>query len=497
MLKLLILFAFLVSSSAFLTHVFATEIEIQKESERIIDELGWDTPDKTDLQEQFQIIIDQTSRKNKISIGLLSTNPNDILYPDNIEAIVDDPRIVSFQLTNQFACAPTKIDRGCIIIEVMREGLGTNFTEIKKNAREITDKIIEPGIIVFAPEFYSVGVETITSYDGKKKITVARAIYTTPKENGDTLFRALTPMLIGHNLINGGGFYDYGKKLASNPLSEFTITLIPLDDKRLRTVYLSQVCSNIVPELPRCDLDGTIDKKIGEGIISPADFLQLENINRSKIFEGEFLPLNSIIQVLILSDDNLYVKDVNSNVIDRLDNIGDVQDSGWFFLSDSGQKIDARYLFGKQSSVNKNDLVFTIDYSNNEKIMDKTDNGGGCLIATAAFGSELSPQVQLLREIRDGKVMTTQSGSVFMNGFNQFYYSFSPAIADYQRENPAFKEIVKSTLTPLLTSLTLLNYVDIDSEHEILGYGIGMILLNIGIYFIAPVVIITRIKKLF
>jgi len=113
-------------------------------------------------------------------------------------------------------------------------------------------------------------------------------------------------------------------------------------------------------------------------------------------------------------------------------------------------------------------------------------SGGGCLIATAAFGSEMAPQVQFLREIRDGTVLQTQSGSTFMTGFNQFYYSFSPAIADYERENPAFKETVKIAITPMLTSLAILNYVDIDSEEEMLGYGIGIILLNIGMYFIAP-----------
>ena len=121
--------------------------------------------------------------------------------------------------------------------------------------------------------------------------------------------------------------------------------------------------------------------------------------------------------------------------------------------------------------------------------------GGGCLIATAAFGSEMAPQVQFLREIRDNTVLQTQSGSTFMTGFNQFYYSFSPAIADYERENSAFKETVKIAITPMLTSLAILNYVDIDSEEEMLGYGIGIILLNIGMYFIAPAAIIFKIRK--
>ena len=122
---------------------------------------------------------------------------------------------------------------------------------------------------------------------------------------------------------------------------------------------------------------------------------------------------------------------------------------------------------------------------------------GGCLIATATFGSEMAPQVQFLREIRDKTVLQTETGSAFMTGFNQFYYSFSPTIADYERENPVFKEAVKLTLTPLLTSLTLLQYVDIDSESEMLGYGIAIILLNIGMYFIAPAVLITKIRSFY
>ena len=120
---------------------------------------------------------------------------------------------------------------------------------------------------------------------------------------------------------------------------------------------------------------------------------------------------------------------------------------------------------------------------------------GGCLIATASYGSELAPQVQQLRELRDNTVLQTESGSAFMAGFNQFYYSFSPVVADYERENPAFKEAVKLTLTPLLTSLTLLQYADIDSESEMLGYGIGIILLNIGMYFVAPAVLIMTVRK--
>ena len=139
---------------------------------------------------------------------------------------------------------------------------------------------------------------------------------------------------------------------------------------------------------------------------------------------------------------------------------------------------------------------FSNDVSNTViQQLENNNEGGGCLIATAAFGSEMAPQVQFLRQIRDNTVMNTESGATFMTGFNQFYYSFSPYVADYERENPVFKEAVKVTLTPLLTSLTLLNYVEIDSEEEMLGYGIGIILLNVGMYFVAPAVLIISLKK--
>ena len=122
-------------------------------------------------------------------------------------------------------------------------------------------------------------------------------------------------------------------------------------------------------------------------------------------------------------------------------------------------------------------------------------DGGGCLIATATYGTELAPQVQMLREIRDNSLLQTPSGKSFMEGFNAFYYSFSPTIADYERQNPVFKEVVKVTITPLLVTLSILNYVDLDSEESVLGYGIGIILMNIGMYFVAPAIVIRKIKS--
>jgi hypothetical protein len=125
------------------------------------------------------------------------------------------------------------------------------------------------------------------------------------------------------------------------------------------------------------------------------------------------------------------------------------------------------------------------------------EKGGGCLIATATYGSELAPQVQQLRELRDNTLLQTKSGTSFMNTFNDFYYSFSPAIADYERENPLFKETVKLAITPLISSLSILNYVDMNSESKVLGYGISLIVLNLAMYVGIPASVFIRIKKKF
>ncbi|HII03259.1 MAG TPA: hypothetical protein HA350_00555, partial [Candidatus Nitrosotenuis sp.] len=83
----------------------------------------------------------------------------------------------------------------------------------------------------------------------------------------------------------------------------------------------------------------------------------------------------------------------------------------------------------------------------------------GCLIATAALGTELAPQVQMLREIRDNVLFKTNSGTAFMTGFDQFYYTFSPTIADWERQNPLLKETVRVAITPMLSTLSIMQNV--------------------------------------
>ena len=123
-----------------------------------------------------------------------------------------------------------------------------------------------------------------------------------------------------------------------------------------------------------------------------------------------------------------------------------------------------------------------------------SETGGGCLIATAAYGTETADQVQLLREIRDGGVMGTQAGATFMSSFSHVYYAFSPAVADLERQSPALKEAVRVGITPMLATLSLLDGAGIDSDGETVAYGLAVIMINAGMYAGIPIVAVLAVR---
>jgi peptidyl-prolyl cis-trans isomerase B (cyclophilin B) len=209
----------------------------------------------------------------------------------------------------------------------------------------------------------------------------------------------------------------------------------------------------------------------------------------------EGIEMNIGFSTLLIKVDDMFYTVQYTNNIESHDRQSDYFDD--IVNSIEFSNIDfAKVPVGDETDFSNPDLTNDPDGSGGYAgTLENEEEGGGCLIATAAFGSEMAPQVQFLREIRDNTVMSTQSGTAFMTGFNQFYYSFSPVVADYERESPVFKEAVKVTLTPMLTSLTILNYVEVDTEEEMLGYGISIILLNIGMYFVAPAAAIIAIKN--
>ena len=114
------------------------------------------------------------------------------------------------------------------------------------------------------------------------------------------------------------------------------------------------------------------------------------------------------------------------------------------------------------------------------------DDDGGCLIATAAHGTEIAPQVQRLREVRDSALLSTESGRAFMSAFSQAYYAFSPQVADLERSHPAFRQAVAAFVAPMLYALSIVEAAEPGSEQDVVAYGALAIALVAGMYVAAP-----------
>ena len=121
-----------------------------------------------------------------------------------------------------------------------------------------------------------------------------------------------------------------------------------------------------------------------------------------------------------------------------------------------------------------------------EREPEQPGQGGGCLVATAAHGTELAPQVQALRELRDRTVLSTGAGSAFMAAFSQAYYAVSPHMADLEREHPALRQAVALALAPMLHALSVVSLAEPGSEAGVAAYGALAIALVAGMYVAAP-----------
>jgi len=249
-----------------------------------------------------------------------------------------------------------------------------------------------------------------------------------------------------------------------------------------KTGLINPVISLTVKQTNQKTLDDIIFEK-AETLKEVVELGELNIISQEKTLINGY-------QAYVINAEGLFSSnDKNFNIKFKEVLIYDNEKFYTFAYSNSIDKFDSQLL--RFDETIDSFEILSKDSSNNELI----EEVGGCLIATATFGSELSQQVQQLRELRDNHLLKTESGTSFMNTFNDFYYSFSPYIADYERENPVFREAVKIAITPMISSLSILNYVEMDSEVEVLGYGISLILLNVGMYVGIPAIIIMRIRK--
>ncbi len=325
------------------------------------------------FQETAQIIVDKSISQNvTASITLQSTSIQEIKIPAELEQkIREDKRIKAIILTNQDQCVLGVVDQSCIMINVERNPADKGIIAIQDSTKEIGELYIDEINQAFDTDakFHSVFVHSDDETNralGTSGVVSGRgmvsAVYTMTMEDTNSMYEKISAILVPKIIRDGGGFYDVAKNLSFDENSKMTFSLIPLDSKSLLQLKLSVVYSNKAPTISE---------------ISPLEFLNIENLKRSDYFSAGFYPLNSIIQVVVLSPENTNVSDVRGNIVPTqiIDNEKiptDITKDGWIFDPEEGQRIQGKYIFGEKVSVNKEELKFSLGGSQLQNIQSET-----------------------------------------------------------------------------------------------------------------------------
>jgi len=314
------------------------------------------------FKETVLVIFDQQiSQKVIASITLQSTSNQEIGVPSELDKkIRENDRIVSVILTNEQQCILGVQDDACILVNISRDESEKGIIAIQDAAKEIGNSIIDDvnAVLDTNAKFHSVYVhpasetnlllETSGAVSGKG---IVSTVYTMPREDTNSMYEKISSILVYSKIRESGGFFDVAKKLSSEGTAAMTFSILPKENPSLYQIKLS------------------VDYPLSESnkdCINPLKFLKTNELKRSDLFHSDdFYPLNSILQVLIVSSESTNVNEVNTNIIPS-EIIGgekiptDLSVDGWFFDPESGNIIDGKYLFGEKFSVNKNELVFTL-----------------------------------------------------------------------------------------------------------------------------------------
>ena len=313
------------------------------------------------FQETAQVIIDKRITHNVTSsITLQSTSIQEIKIPAELEQrIRENKNISAVIITNQDKCVLGVNGESCILINVKRNLEDTNFLKIQNSTLKISEKFIDEINDIFdtkaklhstfiqPSDEINTALQTSGVISGKGTVS---AVYTMPMEDSDPMYEKISAILIPKAIRDSGGFYDAAKNLSTDENAKMTFSIIPSGSKSLLQLRVSTTYSGIAP---------SIDK------INPLELLKTNELKRSEYFSTGFYPLNSIVQVAILSSENTNISDVRGNIIPTqiIDNEKipiDITEKGWVFDPEEGQMIQGKYIFGKETTVNSNELKFSL-----------------------------------------------------------------------------------------------------------------------------------------
>lgn len=315
------------------------------------------------FHEVAQILIDKKFQNQTTAfITLSSTSPLEMRVPAGLDQkIRNSANVTSVTITNAQNCVlgVPKYD-SCVLVTIQDESLieSYNITKIQTESRAIGDNLIGDINNAFHlnSEFNNVYINpkgelgkslgTSGAVSGNRTISV---VYTMSSSDSSYLFDGFTSALLAPQIKDAGGFLVAAKKMASNSNSSVTFAIIPRTDV---SIYQLQVAQ-------RFPIKNVITT------INPLDLFGMDKLDRSSYFNAGFFPLNSILQITLLSNQSLAITGHGANLVPTQQKNGqtlpsDLTKAGWLFDPSSGNQITAIYLFGTTFSASKNDLTLTI-----------------------------------------------------------------------------------------------------------------------------------------
>ena len=324
--------------------------------------------DLSTFQESAQVFIDyRISQETITSITLLSSNIQEIKIPMEFEQkIREDKRIQAIVVTNENNCVLGVTDQSCILINIERNPEDKGIRAIQDNSRITGDTYIDEinqmldTNAKFFQVFIHTAAETNQALDTSGLISgtgTISAVYTMPMEDTHAMYEKISSMLISKQIRESGGFYNISKNLSTENNAKMSFTMIPTESKTVSQLRVS--VNNPI-------------KSTSENIeteINPLEFFKIKNLNRSEYFSTGNYPLNSLFQIIILSNEDKTVSNLKGNIIptitvDEIEIPTEVTKNGWIFDPKNGTQIQGKYIFGEKTSISENELTFSLSEKN-------------------------------------------------------------------------------------------------------------------------------------
>ena len=322
------------------------------------------------FQETAQLIIDnKLTQETTTSITLLSSNIQEIKIPVEFEQkIKDNKRIKAIVVTNENNCVLGVIDQSCILINIDRNPEDKGINAIQDSSKKIGESLIGEINQIFDTnaEFFQVFIHTSAKSNEELDTSgiisgtgAISAVYTMPMEDTHSMYEKMSSMLISKQIRDSGGFYNIARNLSTEENAKMSFSIIPTESKTLSQLRVS--VSNPTEEI--------IEKSKTDIKINPFEFFKIKDLNRSEYFSIGNYPLNSIFQIVILSNEDKIISNVKGNTIptqtiDGIEIPMEITKNGWIFDPKNGTQIQGKYIFGEKTTINENELKFSLSEKN-------------------------------------------------------------------------------------------------------------------------------------